>query len=319
MNELHFKKRVCPLCGNAVHTPVLKLEPHEIISANWSYQREKKDSLPDTIPASFDIVRCDSCAFIYAEYLPPHEFLSFVYDELIDIEAARQESYSRHNLAGRMEYLAKLLRLVPDNARILDFGCGFGPTLALLNAVQRIEAVGLEVSKARARELERWHRQIVRDAAGLKAHGPFDAVVLDNVLEHVPDPRQTINLISSVCSEGAIFYVSVPDIGQKYLRAQIGLNKHSKLLGMDINPWEHLNYFDLAHLDSLMESAGFVALDADELPGEVSIGLRAESGMVERVKNAMASMYRCAKYALTGKALSSVNRRFYRFKGKAVG
>lgn len=319
MSELALTKRVCPLCGSTRSEVAIHLSAYEIVMANWSYRQNKFANMGIDPAAMFSIQRCADCAFVYAGVLPPQDFLDFVYDELIDVEAARQESYSPNNLANRMEYLAVLVRLMPTGGKVLDFGCGFGPTLALLKNVHGIETVGFETSEARALELERWHPLITRDINALRAHGKFSAVVLDNVLEHVPDPHQTLNLISSICAEGAILYVSVPDIGSRYLRSQIHLNKNSKLLGMDINPWEHLNYFDLAHLDSLMKQAGFVALRKAGLPGEVSVGLRPENRRWPRLKNTFASMLRSAGYALTGDTLPTVNRRFYQFNGGVNG
>lgn len=317
MSKLGPEKRVCPLCGSSRAHSIIHLSAQEIAMANWSYRQDKFGDMGIDHKAKFSIEQCSDCAFVYAGTMPSQGFLAFVYDQLIDIEAARHESYSPRNLANRMEYLAILMRLVRGGGKLLDFGCGFGPTLALLKNVEGIETIGFETSAARAQELDRQHPLIVRDANALQAHGPFNVVILDNVLEHVPDPRQTVNLISSVCTEGAILYVSVPDIGSRYLKSQIYLNQNSKLLGMDINPWEHLNYFDLAHLDSLMNQAGFVALKQAALPSEVRVGLRPEGQSGARLKNTIASMFRCARYALTGDAIPSVNRRFYQFEGGA--
>jgi SAM-dependent methyltransferase len=306
------------MCGSARSRAVIYLGAEEIVLANWSYRQDRFADMGIDPKARFGIQKCSECAFVYAGDLPPQDFLAFVYDELIDIEAARHESYSPHNLANRMEYLAFLMRFVSDGDKVLDFGCGFGPTLALLKNAQGIEAVGFETSAARATELEEWHPLIVRTASALQRYGPFNAVILDNVVEHVPDPRQTVNLISNVCAEGAIVYVSVPDISAEYLKSQIYLNQNSKLLGMDVNPWEHLNYFDLAHLDALMNQTGFVALRQSALPGEVRIGLRPEMWRGARLRNSIASMLRGAGYAWTGDALPSVNRRFYQFNGRSL-
>jgi len=319
MRNLGMEKRVCPLCGSARSRAVIHLSAQEIVMANWSYRQDRFADMSIDPKARFSIQQCSGCAFVYAGDLPSRDFLAFVYDDLIDIEAARHESYSLHNLANRMEYLASLIRLVKDGDRVLDFGCGFGPTLAMLKNALGIETVGLETSAARATELEKWHPLIIRAASALQAHGPFNAVILDNVLEHIPDPRQTVDLISNVCAEGAILFVSVPDISAEYLKSQIYLNQSSKLLGMDINPWEHLNYFDLAHLDALMNQSGFVALRQAALPGEVRIGLRPEIEVGARLRNTVASMLRGARYAWTGDALPSVNRRYYQFNGRTLG
>ena len=82
---------------------------------------------------------------------------------------------------------------------------------------------------------------------------------------------------------------------------------------MSFNPWEHLNYFDLAQLDRLLAGAGFFPIPESELSGDVNIGLRRDAGFTARLGNACASGLRLARYAFTGEAVRSPNRAFYRF------
>jgi len=317
LSEIAFERRTCPFCGDMERTLIINLSTEDIISANWSY-RPKERLSTFGVPANHEIVRCAKCDMVYAGHLPSEKFLSFVYDELIDVDAARRESFSPHNISNRMGDLASLLRLLGPGGKVLDYGCGFGPTLALLRNIGGVETVGFETSAARVQELNAWHPLITSDFDRIQALGPFNAVILDNVLEHVPEPHQTILSIGKLCSEGAFLYVSVPDMNRRYLAAQAALNRAGKLLAMDINPWEHLNYFDLAHLDGLMARAGFVPLRQAELPSEVRVGLRSESNMFPRIKNTLASMLREVRYVMTGEALPTANSRFYRFNGHAT-
>lgn len=317
LNEISFVRRTCPFCGDRQRTPIINLSSENIISANWSYKT--KENLPTLgVPANHEIVRCAKCDFVYAGLLPSQKFLSFVYDELIVVEAARHESFSPHNIASRMEYLPSLLRLLGSGGKVLDYGCGFGPTLALLRNIGGVETVGFETSTARVQELNDWYPLVTSDFDRVQAHGPFNAVILDNVLEHVPDPRHTVSSIGKICAEGAFLYVSVPDMSSRYLGAQMALHRQEKLLSMDINPWEHLNYFDIAHLDALLSAAGFVALRQVDLAADVSIGLRPEKRLSVRLKNCLASVVRCGRFLVTGDAIKTTNRRFYRLKKDGV-
>ena len=308
-------KRVCPLCDSSESQSIILLSAQEIAEANWSYRRNAFANWGIDTSEEFPIERCSNCAFVYAGRMPNPGFLDYVYDQLIDIEAARCESYSPHNIATRMEYLPTLLRLLGKGGKVLDYGCGFGPSLALLRNIQGIETFGFETSVTRVQELSIWHSMVTLDFNRVREHGPFDAVILDNVLEHVPNPRETVQSIAKLCREDAFLYVSVPDVSQSYLDAQIALSRKLKLLAMDINPWEHLNYFDLSHLDALMESVGFVALRQADIPGEVRVGLRPEGNILPRLKNTLASMLREVRYVLTGEALPTANRRFYQYTG----
>lgn len=311
-----IKIRACPLCENSTSTSLFRLSLQEIVSVNWSYQPEKFDGLEFKLAPTFDIVRCKNCDFVYSGQLPTNEFLSFVYDELINISAARRYSYEPKNMALRMRYLSTLLELLNGSSKVLDFGCGFGPTLSLLENIEGVETVGFETSSARAEELRSWHSNIVEDIYSLSACDPFDVIILDNVLEHVPEPIKTIEMLGSICAKDAILFVSVPDMNKRYLDDQILVHKRSGKLQMDINPWEHLNYFDVSHLDYVMKNAGFHPLKQAYLPGEVKIGLRPENHITKRLKNSISSLLRLVHYAFQGDALQIANQRYYKYCGE---
>lgn len=316
MQDWEFQKRNCPLCNSTNRKTLIQVNGAGLVAANWSYQREMFDDLGLSDSMVFPIEECTDCGFIYAGLMPPRDFLDWVYDRLIDIEGARREAFSSRSVANRMDYLTILIRLLEWPGRILDFGCGFGATLALLRNIEGMEVIGFDTSPARVQELKVWHPTVVDNLEALRIHGPFAAVILDNVLEHVPDLRRTLAFIGEICAEGAVLYVSVPDVSRRYLRAQIGLNRQAHPLSMDINPWEHLNYFDLPHLDHLLGDAGFVALRQTSLSGEVRIGLRPEVRLGARIKNSLASLMRLFRYALRGNALGTANLRFYRYRGE---
>jgi len=141
--------------------------------------------------------------------------------------------------------------------------------------------------------------------------GPFDAVVCDNVLEHMPMPSEAIAFLWSVTRPGAVLYVSVPNHDEAFIALQSELFSAGRALDMSLNPWEHLNYFDLAHLDGLLARGGFQPVARTSLPGEVRIGLRAEADLGRRIRNSLASALRLARYAMTMQTVRSVNEEFY--------
>ena len=75
--------------------------------------------------------------------------------------------------------------------------CGFGPTLELMNAVGSLSAVGFDTSALRINELHGRGLQASLDIDEIRQAAPFAAVILDNVLEHTPDPRGALRLVRS--------------------------------------------------------------------------------------------------------------------------
>lgn len=293
----------------------MQLDTEQIFAANWSYRPAAREALGVADNDCFPIVECVSCGFIYAGLLPGMELLHGVYDLVIDEAAARRSNFSFGSLATRMSYLSTLMGLLSDASeitRILDFGCGFGPTLHLLRNIPEVSAVGYETSPLRIAELTNRNLKVTDDLAEIGRLAPFSAVILDNVLEHVPDPKATLDLIRQWCGPGALLYISVPDANIEHMRRQRLALERGGIAAMDINPWEHLNYFDLKHLDSCLLKAGFSPLRQADLPESVTIGLRPDKSPMARLKNGLASMIRLLGYIREGDASSTVTRRFYR-------
>jgi len=118
-----------------------------------------------------------------------------------------------------------------------------------------------------------------------------------------------------VAAPAAVLYVSVPDCDRRFVAAQARAFREDQSLDMSLNPWEHLNYFDLAHLDRMLGNAGFMPIPESKFVGAVNIGLRRSIETLPRLKNSCASGLRLARYAITGRALRSANRAFYRYEG----
>ena len=310
---MDFQPRPCPRCGSTASQPLLDVTGCTIFRSNWSYRPEALAELGAEADAAYPISECASCRFVFVPLLPSPATLEFVYDRAIDADQARERNLAPENVAAKMKFLSTLLALappMPDRLRLIDYGCGFGPTLEVLAGLTCVDAIGFETSKVRLNDLAQRGLRAVDDRAALLEAAPFALAVLDNVLEHLADPLETVRFVRSVCREGAILFVSVPERSASQLRelGRAGLEK----LPMDINPWEHLNYFDLPQLDRLMGEAAFRPLGMRDLPAPVDIGLRPLSAAVPRAKNAVASALRMLGYVMTGDAVPSATWRFYR-------
>lgn len=303
--------RPCPLCGSSARDTILELEADAFCRTNWTYSREYRSllGLPDR--AVFPIVRCRSCGMQYAELLPSDEFLTTLYERVILSPECVRGSENRASYASRLRYVADLLELAPTGAplRALDFGSGLGVTLRILSSCGA-EATGFDPSVMRSNYTLAQGLTLESDLAAL--HGPFDVVVLDNVLEHLPEPRATMELLRRITVEGAVAYVSVPSSEAPFMREQVARHRRNEPIDMTLNPWEHLNYFTVAHLNELLSGGGFRRLAARERVAPPSIGLRAEPNGIRRWKNAIASMRRLGGYAMRGEVTESAERGFYR-------
>jgi SAM-dependent methyltransferase len=215
-----------------------------------------------------------------------------------------------------MRNISTLLEMVTQKRvlQALDFGCGLGISLKLLSTAG-IQTIGFDPSQMRSTYARDAGYVMANDEGDLKRYAPYDIVLCDNVLEHVPEPRSTLSSLASFCREGSLLYVSVPSYEEEFISRQLDAIKRGLPVDMTINPWEHLNYFDLRRLDKLMRGHGFNPIETCELAGHVDIGLRPELFMVKRLKNSVASMLRLISYAVFGRTKRNVTNAFYRFSG----
>jgi 2-polyprenyl-3-methyl-5-hydroxy-6-metoxy-1,4-benzoquinol methylase len=101
--------------------------------------------------------------------------------------------------------------------RVLDIGCGSGHAVTRFLARAGDEVTGIDLHapsiEYAAREFAagslRFEVKSVEELADVSAL--FDAIVLADVLEHVDDPAQTLQLAARLLSDGGCVLVSVPN------------------------------------------------------------------------------------------------------------
>lgn len=140
----------------------------------------------------------------------------------------KHESLERARRARRYyyDYLTRVLQArVPAGARVLEIGCASGQMLA---ALQPSHGVGVDLSSravAKARLLHQGTNLHFIEGDGgdpdvlKQAGGPFDAIVLCNVLTHLPDVQAALEALHLVChSRTRVLIYSYSRVWQPILR-----------------------------------------------------------------------------------------------------
>jgi SAM-dependent methyltransferase len=150
------------------------------------------------------------------------------------------------------KHLFALVRAnVPAGRRVLEIGCGTGDLLA---ALEPSEGVGLDfstdmIARARERHPEPNLRFEVGDAADLPALGPFEYVVLSNLVGDLVDVERTLRGLSRVCDHKTRIVLTYYNyLWQPIVRA-------AEILGLKPRVREQ-NWLRLADLESLLDLAG---------------------------------------------------------------
>jgi SAM-dependent methyltransferase len=119
------------------------------------------------------------------------------------VRVAHWESLAHARETGRYYHrrLAETYRhLVPPGLRVLEVGCGKGDLLA---AVRPAAGVGIDFSPAMIEEARVRHPQLAfecQDAHDLELEGPFDVVILSDLLNEIWDVQAVLERVRAVCT-----------------------------------------------------------------------------------------------------------------------
>jgi 2-polyprenyl-3-methyl-5-hydroxy-6-metoxy-1,4-benzoquinol methylase len=205
----------------------------------------------------FTVIDCDACCFKHIVPIPTPAALEHVYGH--EYYATEKPLYiQRHTedrewlnvvYAERYDLFERVLG--PGQRTLLDVGSG--PGMFLLHGVERggWSVRGLEPSSqaaAHSRGLGLDVTQAFLDDATALTLGRFDVVHLNEVLEHVPNPRDVLRAVDTLLNPGGLVALMVPN---DYSPFQAAL----RAAGFDpwwVAPPHHVNYFDVPSIQRLL-------------------------------------------------------------------
>jgi SAM-dependent methyltransferase len=205
---------VCALCDAASFVPKLTV---------------------DRAGERFSIVACADCGHVFVAD-PPADTANHV-----DVNKIDWGFRPRHHQIRRLI----LSRLKPGQ-RVLEIGCGRGEVGYLLRN-DPLTYVGYEPATGLSDFGIRAGVSIVQEVyeGGAKA----DAVVIDNVLEHVAQPRQLLETAAASLNPGGIVIVITPNVHDIRALSSAWRARHLWV------PPDHINFFSEKDIASLFRFA----------------------------------------------------------------
>ncbi len=203
-----------------------------------------------------EIVVCSDCDHHWYLRQPSPEQLSLMYTDGRRLLSGAVLREPTQEMLAEMRRLAKLIG--KEQPRLLDFGSGFGRwSRAAARAGFCVDAY--EPSEARGAEpVEEF--TLVHDLSEI-AGKSFDAINLEQVLEHVPDPVETLQIILAFCTADTVLRIRVPNILRTPESTKVwadwpydGKRVHA------MAPFEHLHGFTPDSLRKTVARAGFMPL-----------------------------------------------------------
>ena len=203
----------------------------------------------------FTVSECSDCGFVYQENILDNEGMRVLYEEWIDPEKSRQKQRASSDsnavmIATQVQTIGQLVDQSASQCKVLDYGMGWGNWCRMAQA-HGFETYGLELSETRIASAEKMGVRVIR---GLNEYeGAFNFVNCEQVLEHVPNPVDTLKAICRVLRPGGYTRVSVPNGSRLAAIIRNGKWKPGK---DSIHPLEHLNSFSNQTLKACGQRAG---------------------------------------------------------------
>jgi SAM-dependent methyltransferase len=247
--QSHIQHPACPVCGVSTE--------QRIVYEKWGYP----------------ILVCSDCRLgtVKVDQRPdPAELYNRGYfqgkarDGYADY--AGSEAVLRREFRGTLEYLT---RNGPRSGRLLEIGCAHG--FFLMEAQVAYQCTGIDVAReaidsGRLRGLDVHCEEF--SEAFLNRTGPFDAVVMLDVIEHLADPAGTLELAHRALVRGGWILLTTGDWDSLLARLA---GRRWRLM----TPPQHLFFFSRKTLTSMLNRIGFEVVECRKPWKRVPLGLAA--------------------------------------------
>lgn len=245
-SEINDLSRKCPICGGNAATKICHI----------SYILPKGNPLP----GQYDVVSCKKCGFTYADVDADQDVYNKYYaDYNIYAEDVELKKYVNiHEGEGRRSQEKQLMfqwikEALPDDAAVLDVGCGSGEILDALKKAGYSNICGMDPSAA---SVDRLHKRGIDGFVGnifddaLPAHASkYDLVISTAVIEHIYDLHGYLRAINTYLKDGSGYIMLDAPAIEKIDQCIWPLANHFN--------HEHINYFSKISLNNLLMTEGF--------------------------------------------------------------
>jgi len=211
------------------------------LNLNSSDVAVSNDNYGKTLP----LYRCSSCSFVFAHPLP---------DNLLDLYQDLKDDEYINSLEPRFKemksILKKSLRILPQPKSLLDVGAGAG-LLIRAAKTRGINSTGVEPSSyfvSKSKEL--FDIELLTGSVPHKdlEGRTFDMVLAVDVLEHVPNPLDFINVLKSYMHKNSILVITTPDVNSIVSKILKQKWWHFRIA--------HIGYFNKSTIQKAAEKCG---------------------------------------------------------------
>src|SRR4029077_4104568 len=156
---------------------------------------------------------------------------------------------------------AEMLEVIPNHVRrVLDVGCGSGRFGRLVKQERAAEVWGVEPSLRACKEAENGLDHVIHAEFGESLTLPekaFDAVVFNDVLEHMTDPWAALAFARQLLSETGVVVASIPSIRHFPTLWRLVVRREWRYQDAGTLDRTHLRFFTRQTIEELFLDAGY--------------------------------------------------------------
>ena len=214
-------------------------------------------------PEKHQVTKCQDCGMIFtnpqsATYLHDVQHRGVLERHLDPDRFPKGEINARFQL--------RLLARYSGGRKLLDFGCGAG-LLVKVAIEEGWHAIGLDLNgELVAAANQYWGFQALRSSTLAEfsndGQGPFDAIISNQVFEHIQNPTIVGNQLVGLLKPGGVFYIDVPYVHQL---------KEWFSRGSTLDPTSHWCHYSKKTIKKLMVDLGCKILFCSAAPSLVSV------------------------------------------------
>lgn len=156
----------------------------------------------------------------------------------------------------------EMLEFVPGSARrVLDVGCGDGGFSALVKRSRGSSVWGVEMDPQAARRASRRLDRVVRgDFSSALRRLPkrgFDAVVFNDVLEHLAEPERALEQAKTLLTPRGVVVASIPNVRHFSVLKTYLWDRDWRYASFGVLDRTHLRFFTRKSIRRMFEETGY--------------------------------------------------------------
>lgn len=295
----------CPVCSGKNFEKLTTIKYSDENIASFLDSRHKgKIEVEEFEDSYFCVVMCKNCSFIFQISVPADMFAKKLYSvggtnkALDSTQKATLDYFIRNSLLAKKAGL--ILGKLPHEIRVLDLGSGLGSFLSMAKSFG-FQTTGVEISEERLNYLRSNGLRCVSTVQELTDE-KFDYIHVDQTLEHVNNPFDYLQKLTSLLSENGLMYLAVPN--GKNVKKQLkkyGVESFKEVRA--VFPLEHVNCFTNKTLITISYRSGLKLLSPVHIAQKLlsSVTLRHNFDLLQEGLKSFFTQYQSTSLYLTKK------------------